>query len=274
MSVSESLGNIFKERRKSKGIDREEVALKTYINAGVISDIEDGVFDKLSSVYMRSFIKKYSNFLGLDTDDILKRYDGIVKDAPVESFLGGKEKKQEKAAPASGAAPARKNMQMLVAISLAVVFAALVLIFVNVVGKTFRSPPRKVAVVPASRGVSGRGEMKKLTKAPVIHKAAAEKKANKQGAEGNIVALTLTARDRVWVQVAFSGDKMFDGFLNGGDSRSWETKGTITVWTGKANMLDFTVNGRDLGTVASGVVRDIRVSGEGVSVGEKWVARF
>ena len=49
---------------------------------------------------------------------------------------------------------------------------------------------------------------------------------------------------------------------------------TIIVWTGKADMLDFIVNNRQVGKVAAGVVRNIQVSSEGVRIGDTWVKRF
>ena len=296
MSASESLGKIFLEKREKMNLTREDVSEKTYINIKVISDIESGFFDKLSSVYMKSFLKKYSDFLGLDANDVLKQYDGIARSIPekrfsVEKKLPEKEKilpkkemapkkekipsKKEKRPSEAGSVMIEKKMHLVAIIALSIVFAVLLLILVNVVKKAFKSPPREVPVVYRSEP---KGNI--TLKVNNVPKETNIKTSSKKDGKDNVpekisVKLTLTARDRVWVQVASSsGGKIFDGFLNGGDSRTWEAGGTLTVWTGKANVLDFKVNGRDLGVVASGVVKNIQVSDKGVLVGDNWVTRF
>ena len=64
---------------------------------------------------------------------------------------------------------------------------------------------------------------------------------------------------------------LFSGNLDKGDSRTWKSDGTLTVWSGRADKLDFTLNGRSIGVVAAGVVRNIEVSSEGVKIGDVWV---
>ena len=303
MSASELLGKIFLEKREKMNLTREDVTEKTYINIKVISDIESGFFDKLSPVYMKSFIKKYSDFLGLDANDALKQYDDIARGIPekrfsVETKLPEKEKispkkeiylKKEKIAPKKERVPSKKEkkasnigivtvekkIHLIAIIVLSVIFAGLLLVLGSVIKKAFKSPPREVPMVYRSEPKEKVSLKINTVPKETNIKASSKKDGRDSGTEKISVKLTLTARDRVWVQVASSsGDKIFDGFINGGDSRTWEAGGTLTVWTGKANMLDFKVNGRDLGVVASGVVKNIQVSDKGVLVGDNWVTRF
>ena len=290
MSTAESLGKIFKEKRTELGLKHEDVSGKTYINIGVIVDIESGVFDKLSPVYMKSFIKKYTDFLGLDTNEILKQYESVVRGTPVKAFSVKVEQspkeekaslvenisaKKEKIVSPLKVVPIVNKLQPVVAVLLTVVFIALVLALVNVTKKVLTSPPRQVSVVAPARLTGPRVKDDKTVSQKLGKKSASRKTTVSKISENSPVMFSLKARDRVWVQVAsFSGGKIFDGFLNDGDSRSWKGEGTFTVWTGKANMLDFNVNGRDLGVVASGVVRNIKVSAEGVLVGDDWVVRL
>ena len=100
------------------------------------------------------------------------------------------------------------------------------------------------------------------------------KAARKETPRKESVVLTLKARDEVWIQLKAGDKKIFDGFLKNGDSKTWEADGPITVWTGKADKLDFIVNRRNVGVVAAGVVKNIKVSSEGVQVGDTWSARI
>ncbi|MFA6636976.1 MAG: RodZ domain-containing protein [Candidatus Omnitrophota bacterium] len=282
MSDRISLGKLFREKREKMDLSREDVSGKTYINIGVITDIEEGIFDKLSPVYMKSFIKKYSEFLGLDGNDMLKKYEGIsgkvlVKEFVVESGPPAKEKKSE--IPESPV-PRGKKLRTVTAVILLGVLVILMVTLINVTKKVLMSPPRKVPVVAPTRPAAFRREAEpvKIIKAEpekVVKQVVTSKTETKSPVKNGSVTLTLKARDRVWVQVtSLSGDKIFDGFLNSGDSRTWKSENTLRVWTGKGSMLDFTVNGRDLGVIVPGVAKNIQISSEGVLIDNDWAVQF
>jgi cytoskeleton protein RodZ len=282
MSDPVSLGRIFREKREKMDLSREDVAEKTYINMGVITDIEEGIFDKLSPVYMKSFIRKYSELLGLDEKDMLKKYEGISGKVPVKEFVVESESpaKEKKAEIPEGPVPQDKKLRTLTAVILLGVLVILTVIFINVTKKVLKSPPREVPVVAPSRPAASRREAEQV-QAPkavpekTVRQVVTPKIETKSPAKSGKVTLTLKARDRVWVQItSFSGDKIFDGFLNKGDSRTWESEDTLSVWTGKGSMLDFTVNGRDLGVIVPGVAKNIQISSEGVLIGNDWAVRF
>ena len=65
----------FLKERKSKEINLEEVANKIKINAKYLDAIEKGNFDILPDVYVRLFIRAYSNFLNLNSSDMLSLYE-------------------------------------------------------------------------------------------------------------------------------------------------------------------------------------------------------
>ena len=285
MSDPVSLGRIFREKREKMDLSREDVAGKTYMNIGIITDIEDGIFDKLSPVYMKSFIRKYSEFLELDVKDMLKQYEGIsgkvpVKEFVVESKRSVKEKKSEETEAEKVPVLQDKKLRMVMALILLGVLVILTVIFINVTKKVLKSPPREVPVVAPPRQAALRREAEpvKIVKAEsekAVKQVVAPKLETKSPVKSGSVTLTLKARDRVWVQItSLSGDKIFDGFLNAGDSRTWKSEDTLRVWTGKGSMLDFTVNGRDLGVVVPGVAKNIQISAEGVLIGNDWAVRF
>jgi S1-C subfamily serine protease len=84
----------------------------------------------------------------------------------------------------------------------------------------------------------------------------------------------LSAKGDVWVQVFSGGKTVFAETMSPGSSKALDSDGTLTVWTGKGENLEFSVNGRDLGVVVEGVVRNIVVSKDGVKLGDKWLERL
>lgn len=59
---------ILKDTRIAKGLDISEVSRKTGIRESVLLEIESGTMPNLPTVYLRSFVKKYADFLGLSED--------------------------------------------------------------------------------------------------------------------------------------------------------------------------------------------------------------
>jgi transcriptional regulator with XRE-family HTH domain len=69
-SDKENLAERIKMAREDKGLSLEDVAKKIGVGLNHLQDIEAGRFDKLpGGVYKKTFIKKYSSFLGLKNVD-------------------------------------------------------------------------------------------------------------------------------------------------------------------------------------------------------------
>jgi cytoskeletal protein RodZ len=75
--TSKDLGRIFKEARSEKGFSIREAAFQSRIHDNVIKDIETGDFERLGRVYIKGFIKKYSEFLDLDTSDMVQKFTDL-----------------------------------------------------------------------------------------------------------------------------------------------------------------------------------------------------
>jgi len=71
-----SVGELLKKRRLEKRHSLEEVALKLKISSRKIWAIENNKWFSLPApVYVRSYLKKYAAFLGLNEETILKTYE-------------------------------------------------------------------------------------------------------------------------------------------------------------------------------------------------------
>ncbi len=71
----EKLAKELKETRKKKKLSIDHIFTKTRIDRKYLSAIEDGDFSIMPEVYIRAFIKEYSKTIGLDSDDVLSKFD-------------------------------------------------------------------------------------------------------------------------------------------------------------------------------------------------------
>jgi cytoskeletal protein RodZ len=71
-----SLGNFLQQERLKKNVSIEDVAEATCIHIATLRAIEAGDREKIpAEVFARGFVKLYAEYLGLDTQDVLNRYN-------------------------------------------------------------------------------------------------------------------------------------------------------------------------------------------------------
>lgn len=290
MNTHKELGNIFKEAREKKGLTVEDVYQKIKIHLRVIGDIEEGAFDRLAPLYMKSFLRKYAGLLDLDADAILEQFEAASKKSSPRPFTLSQETKKEKPVKKEreekkteprpskpekikpekkekverkGPVITRQQLQTIGVMALSVVLVVLVFVLANMV-RNWRPFGRAQAgvttIVDERAAVKGENAM-------AGQKAASQAKTEEFASSP--VKLTLKATGKSWVQVKEGDKNLFASVMEKGDTHTWKADGTLTVQTGKAENLEFTVNKKSLGTIAAGVVKNIKVSGAGVKIGEK-----
>jgi len=76
ISSSNSLGDYLQQERLKKNISLEDVAEATCIHIATLRAIESGDREKMpAEVFARGFVKLYAEFLELDTQDVLDKYN-------------------------------------------------------------------------------------------------------------------------------------------------------------------------------------------------------
>jgi len=74
----ENIGEILKNKRLEKGLTLEDVSNLTKIRKKYLEALESGNYNDIpEKVYVKSFLKIYSDFLGLDRAYIVKRYEDL-----------------------------------------------------------------------------------------------------------------------------------------------------------------------------------------------------
>jgi cytoskeletal protein RodZ len=262
---AKEIGKIFRDAREKAGISVEEANRRSRIHLNVINDIENGVFTRFSKLYLKSFLRKYAEFLGLDAENILEQYESIASGIPEKEFTP-EIKRQEESKELSPIP--EKTIQAVLIGLFSVALIVLVLVLVGRVKAKFTTSrsPEKVAALQKEKAAVP--EKKQKPQAPP------EEKKSFWAAKTSSVNLTIEARGEAWVKVTEGENTLFVGVLRKGSKKTWKSDKAINVWTGRAEMLDFTVNNKKLGRIADGVVKNIKVSSAGITINDNWVTRF
>lgn len=256
MTTSKEIGHIFIKARKKRKLSIGEVCKKSRIHPNVITDIEKGVFDRLGKPYVKAFLKKYSTFLDLDTESIIGQYESIASTMRPREFNLNPE--QNEASSMLNAFTEKKFEKILI-ISLSVILVILIFVLIGMI---------RSKIIPKHEQESATSS--KIKTLDVSSPRVSSEKLSQTAP----VILTLKAHGAVWVQVNEGRNILFAGTLQGGDVKTLRSNGVLTVHAGRADMLDFVVNTRKIGVIASGVVKDIEISSRGVKIGDVWVSRF
>jgi cytoskeleton protein RodZ len=80
----ESLGKYLKKERENKKISLKEVAKNIKVREHFLRSVEEDRHDLLpSSTYVKGFLSAYARYLGLDPNEVILRYENLLKGEPV-----------------------------------------------------------------------------------------------------------------------------------------------------------------------------------------------
>lgn len=233
----ESIGSRIRSAREAKGISLEQAQKETKISARILSAIEADRAQEIISgpVYIKSFIKKYADYLGLDGVSL------------AESFSGGRPELKEQISVLSRDAgsphfPFKKVVYAAV-IALLLFLGIRLIFFLGSKAATFFKSRPKVE--------------KSVTKPKVAAKPATPSLPQVPRGEG--LVLSLNARTDVYLKVKTDGRVMYDGILRKGSEERWEAKESFEISTNKAESLTIDLNGNKVGPLGKGAIKGLRL---------------
>jgi len=118
----DTFGQYLKSQRELRQISLEEVAAGTKIGIHLLKALEDDRWDILpAEVFIKGFIKSYAEYIGLDPEDTLLRYEAIKqKDMPP------KEEEQEFNIPRGYNGPLGLKSSIFLKVLIAIIFILLI----------------------------------------------------------------------------------------------------------------------------------------------------
>jgi cytoskeletal protein RodZ len=273
-NIEKNFGFILKEARANKHIGLEEASKHTRIHINILKAIENDDVASLGAVYVKSFLRLYADYLGVDKDDVLRRF---------RQATGQPEAGDSRKVETSERHPRHhlnldniflKNSKFFIIGVLLFIAIALIVRFV----KSHRAKPRsaQVSAQRATQAVIKKAEVEKAAPvAPVsqpAEKPAAVKKEpiSTPPAEKiqKKIVLVVRAKDKCWLQVKVDGKVVFQNVLAKGSSESWQAYDKIELWLGNAGAVQFELNGRLLQKIGrpGQILRHVVVTRAGLSI--------
>lgn len=266
MSKEEQLiefGKKLKKIRQAKKFELKKVVEQTKININYLKNFEEGKFNFLPELYVRSFLKLYLQQLEEDASSLLDEYDAIKSsDQPKVTVVTEPDLKDEKksgqvrsqiAAIIEKIKPYIRQMN-LIWISIAGVIVFLV---IYSLAKDGNNQP----IVSAGSTSQSVIEPVKYPADTVSSAPAVEKIVN-QKKELN---LELKVIERTWLQISVDDSVAADHIFESGMARNWRALNKFQLHIGNAAGVRLILNGQDLGRLGnSGQVIKIDLTENGL----------
>ena len=239
-SSAVSVGKKLREAREQKSLSIEQVQKQTKIHSTVLIGLEEGrSSDTLTDTYIRSFLKKYAQFLGINSVDILKEYFAAYSETPPQSIPV-----QENILSKETQAPPK----FLYMTGLAVAAIISLMLFIFIVGKVsaaFKNakPVQKknaltMTAKKATRSAKAVQNKKPVTKARPESKELVPKTVP--------LSLEIKVKEAVLVKLKKDGILFFDRVLPAGLVEKTIARNSIELDIAKAGSVDLALNGRPI----------------------------
>jgi len=247
----EGIGSRLKKAREEKGISLEEAHRQTKMHPNVLQALEEDKLEHvLGKTYVKAFLKKYANYLGLDDKAIVREYDTAhaaeAKEGPV---LKQEPLTQEKKRP--------NNTTIIRVASV---------ILVAVIGFTI------IRSVTRDKGTAR--DQEAATVPQTKESIEAEKETAGKGfipvPRSRTIKLTVTTDKEVWLKVTRDGELTFHGILPKNSKETWQAGKEIKLSEiGRPEALSLNVNGKNIDTSGRRLGKNIVITHEGVDIGSK-----
>lgn len=232
-------GERLKRERELRGVSRDEVCAATRITSRYLEALENEQWETLpGGVFNRGFVRAVARFLGLDEDDLLAEYDAAMN-----------EQKPERIPIATTLAqvPTKKKSRTL--LRLASFCAILALLGATWLGWTWRYKfARQRKIQPASEQATAVAEDPRFNGAPDLAVSTERPSTLPENATENQPALKLKieAGKETSVSVSADGNKVFEGDMIAGQSRTFTAQAAIDISAKDAGALLLELNGQTL----------------------------
>ena len=237
--------------RQARGLDLKEVQRQSGISLAVLQSIEAGQFDVIEPVFVRFALKAYAEFLDLDPEPFLTRFD--------QQQSVAFQPRHPPTVLISQPVPRRsRSHKLLVVIGLVIAaccaLAAAFYFFgdriVPLQTRTQSADPTQATVTPAQSHLTTAPNDPIVAGSSTEPEAAAGTSATAVAAQttGSAVVLELEARDSTWVQIRWdNAAENFEGIVPPGERHLFEARDHFVVLSTRPHGLRYWLNGQLLG---------------------------
>ena len=274
MHERETLGSYLKNQRESKKISLREVTKNTRVREYMLKAIEEDRHDLLpAATYVKGFLLAYAKYLNLDRNDILLRYERVLKGEPV---------KREPVPPPPAPSPKPKQKTSWSTKQTWVVGGVIVASFIVFYffspysSKPLIEPGPEKPILEEKSPVASSPPVTATTRAPEEKTAVGEKKplapsppvtTTNSVPEKKPFSLQMKAVEETWVSLQVEGQSEKEMTFKPGEGLSVLASNRIHMIIGNAGGLNLIWNGKVLDKFGkSGEVVKLIITSQGVEV--------
>ncbi|CAN5899694.1 hypothetical protein BH23ACT10_BH23ACT10_10310 [soil metagenome] len=251
--MSTGIGQQLREARYAKGVTLSDAASETGVRETHLLALERDELEAIGidAVYVRGILRKYADYLGLNSTALLAHHRETAGPAPAVM-------------PATDAAPGAGGSRRRVgAIVGAILMIAIVSAATFAVLNLRRVPDDQVVV--ASSG--GQKAATTVTASEATPSEASEEPSEEsveidipQGETPEDLTMKLEFTDKVWIRVLVDGKNKLEGIMRPGAVTQFTGNDTIDLRIGVADAVEFSLNGAWYGNIASDFDGPVNVS--------------
>lgn len=239
-----NLGEVLSSARKDSGITLEDLSAALSIRAGLLIEMERNNFLKCGGdVYARGHLRNIAPLLGLDPALLISLYnsehsaEGLSLNEQLAENNVVKVPQEKKSI--SWKVPAAFSLAILIAVGI---------VQIVISNSNDATTPKPVA--------SATQTLASATPSPVVSEPAPEltvaptvvPTVNPTLPASTVkVAMTLSASAPTRIDIVIEGKHVYKGQIAAGESKSFESNSSISVYFGDAGSIDVTINGKNLG---------------------------
>ena len=252
------IGTKLKSAREKKGVTIDQAQRQTHIHSTVLIALEDGRSDEvLTPTYVKSFLKKYSSYLALDSNQLVKEYQSLHSniDSPGSS-LGLEGSSIKKRIDTAG------YLRIIRSVVLITACVFLLVLMVRGAGRFIKSSNK-----PLVKKTSTQTKESRTTQAKIAQKTAVNPLVTQISIPDNEpITLVMRVKTGVYIGVKRDGVLLFKRLLPKGTIETVTAAGKLNISIAKARSVDLILNGRPLDTVNKGAIRDLEITRKGIKV--------
>jgi cytoskeleton protein RodZ len=254
-----TVGRYLRQEREKKGVSLDSVAKVTRITMENLEALERDDFQAISApVFVRGFLRSYANYLGLDPQELVSRYD-----SQTDLFKAPRAKETPQP-------PKEENPLTKYLVYLCILLGAVALSFYyfqrSSPPPSPLPPPAPVAPAPAQGPPSPAPALKPpppkaatpagktLPKAILPEKKPAEKLPasaaalpDKDAPQERRHVLKAVAGDKTWMRILADDQQTFDVLLQPKETATWTARRRFEITLGNAGGVELSLNGAPLG---------------------------
>lgn len=272
------IGETLKDAREKKSFTIDQVQKQTRIHSTVLKALEEGRCDNiLTPTYVKSFLKKYAEYLGLDARQMLGEYAKVrPAQQPMQISITSK---TEAATPVD----LSRYFPVIRRVTVAIIVIALVMFIGGKASNILKrwKEARSAAAVKMQaksvRAVPAPSKKKNVSSGPAVSKkepVVKEQVAVKLASASVVTSipkavplkLLVSVNQTVLVKVKADGNSVFSRVLMRGSVEQFTAKDRINIYVAKGEAIELFLNGRSLGSPGKGPIKDIEITRSGLKV--------